>query len=379
MIAIFTDMTEDYLENFVNISTPIWFIHNSIDYSEFDFNRVEENKINIYADYHIRYYPSVNDPYELSDERIHEQPSIKHCYNGEKIKTELFTIDKYVTPTFDISRFIPEYHHRNDKHVWGRKIGENVDYYGMTFNDTSETIRYMEVGCIENEYNKVFLEYYEPCAEEHYAKMPSNTIRIQNIKGIKEAHQEAARRVESRFFYVIDADAIVLDTFKFDFYPDQWNYDTVYVWRSINSVNGLEYGYGGIKLLPTDKVLACNEWRVDFTTSISDKFCPKMEVSNITVINSSAYDAFKSAFRECAKLSANAIKNSISLENNIRLHTWLTVGRDKPFGDIVLKAAKDGKEYGERCANDIEQLNKINDFEWLKEQYEKNYCGDKQE
>ena len=39
--------------------------------------------------------------------------------------------------------------------------------------------------------------------------------------------------------------------FKFEYYPDVWENDIVHVWRSKNQNNGLIYGYGGVKLFPT--------------------------------------------------------------------------------------------------------------------------------
>ena len=48
--------------------------------------------------------------------------------------------------------------------------------------------------------------------------------------------------------------AIIVDNFNFDHQVVRHNYNTVYVWRSQNPVNGLEYGYGGVKLLPTKEI-----------------------------------------------------------------------------------------------------------------------------
>ena len=61
--------------------------------------------------------------------------------------------------------------------------------------------------------------------------------------------------------------------------------DCVYVWRSLNPVNDLLYGYGGAKLFP-EKVLEAEDWSVDMTTTIGcPSLCPKIQVSNITAFN----------------------------------------------------------------------------------------------
>ena len=48
-------------------------------------------------------------------------------------------------------------------------------------------------------------------------------------------------------------------------------------------INDLVYGYGGVKLFPTQALRDANDWRIDFTTSLQTKkdkkvhlrLCPK--------------------------------------------------------------------------------------------------------
>ena len=131
--------------------------------------------------------------------------------------------------------------------------------------------------------------------------------RVNGIKGIHKAHKVAASKCLTKMFWVVDADADILDSFNFDFVPEKRNENVVHVWRSRNPINNLEYGYGGVKLLPRRKRLEMDEGTVDMTTSISDRFRPMEQVSNISVFNTDAFNTFKSAFRECAKLSSKVI------------------------------------------------------------------------
>ena len=62
-------------------------------------------------------------------------------------------------------------------------------------------------------------------------------------------------------------------------------HDTVYVWKSINPINNLVYGYGGLKLLPKKLVLDIDASKPDMTTSISKNFIPMDIISNITAFN----------------------------------------------------------------------------------------------
>jgi hypothetical protein len=58
-----------------------------------------------------------------------------------------------------------------------------------------------------------------------------------------------------------------------------------------------------------------------------------------------------------------------SKETEERLDIWCTMGADKPYGDYAIAGAKAGREYGYKHTGNVEELKKINDFDWLKEQF----------
>jgi hypothetical protein len=102
------------------------------------------------------------------------------------------------------------------------------------------------------------------------------------------------------------------------------------------------------------------------STSISDKFKVVDEISNIAAFNVDEFSTWRSAFRECAKLSSKTIKGQVDDETNERLRIWTTVGKDKPFGEYCINGARAGMEFGLSNSSD---LNLINNFDWLKEQF----------
>ena len=166
--------------------------------------------------------------------------------------------------------------------------------------------------------------------------------------------------------WIVDADAIVLDSFDFSYIPDITNQDTVHVYTSINPINGLEYGNGGVKLFPRLATVNMDTTTNDMSTSISDKFKVVDEISNIAAFNVDEFSTWRSAFRECAKLSSKTIKGQVDDETNERLRIWTTVGKDKPFGEYCINGARAGMEFGLSNSSD---LNLINNFDWLKEQF----------
>lgn len=225
-------------------------------------------------------------------------------------------------------------------------------------------------------YDIIFLSYGEPNAEENWESLRKRfptAKRVKGVKGIHEAHKAAAKKALTKMFWVVDADAKIVDNFAFNIHPAYRDIreDTVYVWRSQNPVNGLIYGYGGLKLLPKKLVKNVNANNCDVTTSISTNFMPMPEISNITEFNTDPFSAWKSGFRECAKLASKTIDRQKDQETKKRLDTWCNVGTNKPFGIDAIKGAKAGREFGENNKDNPCKLLKINDFDWLKEQYDK--------
>jgi hypothetical protein len=221
-------------------------------------------------------------------------------------------------------------------------------------------------------YDIVFISYQEPNADENWERLKSRfpfAKRVHGVKGIHQAHIKAAGYCFTDMIWVVDGDAIVLDDFNFEY--ELKDLDYVYVWRSRNPINDLEYGNGGIKLLPRKMTLNMDISKPDMTTSISTKFKPVFEVSNITAFNTDPFNTWKSAFRECCKLSSAIIDRQKQGETDIRLDAWCTLGKDRQYGEYAIAGAILGREYGIANKGNIESLKKINDFDWLKNKYGK--------
>lgn len=218
---------------------------------------------------------------------------------------------------------------------------------------------------ISKELDVVFISYNETNAEENWNRVKQKcpqAKRIKGVKGIFEAHKSAARIVNTDMFYVVDGDAYLVDDWKFDADPSIFDRDCVFVYKSTNPVNDLEYGYGGVKIFPKKLLLEATSWGTDMTTSIASKLKVIDKISNITKFNTDEFSAWRSAFRECTKLTANLNKDDDSLE---RLEAWTSKGIDRPFGPAALAGAKLGIAYA-RSDKDIEY---INDRDWLYEKF----------
>ena len=292
-----------------------------------------------------------------------------------------------VDENFDWNFYI-SYHNQYERkinHVW--KNGEYFDGVVLTTKHKPLSQReieyrffavkkeYEQVASTSKPYDIVFISSNEPNADENYNKLTQrypHAKRVHGVKGIHQAHIAGAELCETEMFWVVDGDAEILDTFDFDYQIARYDVDgrsTVYVWRSYNPVNSLVYGYGGVKLLPTALTRNVDVNSPDMTTSISNNFKAVAEMSNKTAFNTDEFSAWRSGFRECVKLASRAIDRQNEEETEFRLNAWCTKGVDKPFGEYAIAGAILGREYGMRNKDNKQALAKINDFEWLQEQF----------
>lgn len=261
----------------------------------------------------------------------------------------------------------------------------NGDYSKLTSEDLRlnkiKNVNYVrQQGSITEMFDIIFLSYNEPNAPGRFDKLQKkvselatvskrkpNLIWVKDIEGIFNAHQHASERVSSKMFWVVDGDADVLDSFDFSYMPDVYDEEVVHVWNSMNLINGLEYGYGGVKLFPTQMVRDATTWGLDFTTGLSSRFKAIPELSCYTRFNTDAYSAWRSAFRECVKLSLND-----DAESKERLEAWLHPNPDADFRHDAKRGAEEAVAFAKENKDNTEVLLNINDFDWLKTTYEQN-------
>jgi len=231
---------------------------------------------------------------------------------------------------------------------------------------------------------KFFLNFDDPNVEENYRRSKEKIKDLQKIstnKTIKQSHHLCASMSFTDQFMVLDADCYFLDSFNLytDIYNEVKDQEKVYIFRAKNPVNDLEYGHGGIKIF--QKKYFNEESTVDFSTSFKDRIVSVKKTLNEHRFNSSPFHAWRTAFRECVKLSSNIIlKHSDQLMSyeikkqkevtEYRLSTWCEKFNNVEFVDYVKLGALQGRDYGFNNSNDFESLMKINDFKWLTSQYE---------
>jgi hypothetical protein len=234
------------------------------------------------------------------------------------------------------------------------------------------------------EFDTVFISYDEPNAEKNYADLLTKVPwakRVHGVKGSDAAHKVAAEQSETEWLVTVDADNIVDSSF-FDMDLDMSNEKIrVYGWCGVNSVNGLRYGNGGLKIWHRDFILNMKtheaaespQAQVDFCWEDGYKNHPKS--FSQSVINCTPYQAWRAGFREGVKMTLKdgvkvpptEIKQQIWWHNIHRLKMWSTVGAHVENGKYAILGARMGT-YMTNCT-DWNYID-VRDFEILKQIYD---------
>jgi hypothetical protein len=292
---------------------------------------------------------------------------------------DTFTPDLHITYNpalprldYDIDDFGITWEYLNYEHVWlldrAYTPKDTDDIWTFKVRVTDDIKKEMVVDYVKPKLDPldvVFISYNEVNAEENWQRLLAlvpRAKRVDGVTGIFEAHKAAAELAESDMFFVVDGDAYIEDATVFDTQPSVFDRFCTFIWHSRNPVNGLEYGYGGVKLFPRNVVMNARSWKtLDFSTTVNRRIKVVNAISNTNQFNVDAVSTWRAAFRECVKLYASKTK-----ENLARLEVWKTVGQDNPYGDYALKAAEQAIEF---VNNNPKDLLKINDREWLNRQF----------
>jgi hypothetical protein len=237
-----------------------------------------------------------------------------------------------------------------------------------------------------SELDCIYLTYDEPRADEFWAKIRANVPwakRVHGVKGSDAAHKAAASASETDRFILIDGDNLP----DFKFFNEQLrlnrnNEDCVFRWRAYNSINGLNYGNGGLSSWTKNYVENMRSHEAtdgsDATTvefCFDDRYWAMHDQYSTTYPNSSNYHAWRAGFREGVKLCLDQGRRLDPEEfektwqgNRHNLEIWCTVGNDVDYGDWAIMGARYGA--WRVMFDDSWDHTEVRDFDKLKEIYE---------
>ena len=209
----------------------------------------------------------------------------------------------------------------------------------------------------------VYLSYDEPNAEANWAHLQNIcpwAQRVHGIKGSDAAHKACADITTGTHMITVDGDNQINpkffnQTWSFD---SSWNVDSsVLSFSSLNVINGLTYGNGGIKIWPRHVVQAMQTHEAVTSGSAAVDFCWHLDyvlmpgVWSTSWINHTPYQAWRAGFREGVKMAlVNGVliknpaewRSSMAKVNWDRLMVWLQVGLDQQNAAWAIMGARQG-------------------------------------
>jgi hypothetical protein len=216
------------------------------------------------------------------------------------------------------------------------------------------------------------IKFDEPETDANWSRLLSaapHATLIQGVPGIRAAHLVCAQRAHTSHFFVVDGDNWLLDEpiFDINFTPSE---DEVVVWRARNPVNGLIYGHGAVKFMPSKAAAgAMNGRSIDLATSLTPRYRIVPILASEHRFNVSPLLAWRTAFRECAKLASRLTRGPIEPEAAHRLTIWCSVANGAQNSQWCQLGAHDGRDFGTTYASNQEKLEALNDYSWLQKRF----------
>jgi len=213
----------------------------------------------------------------------------------------------------------------------------------------------------------IFISYDEDEAERNYQDLLTHyplAKRVHGTQGIRAAHEKASQMAQTEYFFTVDGDNRFIPGARLNI-PGKLIKDSVYVWRCQNPVNGLVYGYGGVKLWDRRIFTRAHLLAGDHSMNATKNYIIVNDVATITHFNTSPYASWRAAFREVIKLQHNIFLGIDNVSQG-RLDSWLNPDQNSKYASLVSLGAKQGvahylkdKAHSLDIINDYSKLNII--------------------
>ena len=231
----------------------------------------------------------------------------------------------------------------------------------------------------------IFISYDEPNADLNYSNLLEKAPwakRVHGVKGSDNAHKAAAELSSTDWFITVDGDNIVDPKF-FNIEIEEQSDVNVYSWCGLNSINGLRYGNGGLKIWKKDFVLNMKTHEAADDAKAQVDFCWENGYRNFpmvfiqTVVNATPFQAWRAGFREGVKMllkdglkvEKEKLKQEIYWHNLHRLRMWSCVGSHVENGSYAILGARQGSWL--TYCTDWNHVD-VRDFDVLKNIYDQN-------
>ncbi|MFG1921072.1 hypothetical protein [Cryptosporangium sp. NPDC048952] len=224
---------------------------------------------------------------------------------------------------------------------------------------------------IAGRFDGVFLSLDEPRADDLFARLCQSlgpVKRLHGVRPMRRAYQLCAELADTEQFFLADGDFDIDPGFDPDSVEPLAPGTAMRVWQAHNPVNGLTYGYGGLKLIRSAALRDLGE-AVDVLAALPGEIEFVGTPAGTTRIDQSAYHAWKAGFRECAMLARGCEYGATSTTSQQRRITAWTSGGTGPHADEAAFGAREGLTFAAASADDPIAWAQLNDPAWLRARF----------
>ncbi|MEU2670053.1 hypothetical protein ABZ622_14495 [Streptomyces sp. NPDC007164] len=216
-------------------------------------------------------------------------------------------------------------------------------------------------------FDAVQLSYDEPLAGSLHTRLArvlgGSVKRLHGVRGMRRAYRLTAELVDTETFFLADGDFAIDPEFSAAAVEPLADGVAMRVWQAVNPVNGLTYGYGGLKLISRTALREMGQ-AVDVLAALPGRVEFYRQTAGITRFNQSPFHAWKAGFRECAMLARGSEYGMTDASAQERIGAW-TSSRDGEYGPYAASGAHDGLDFAKAAARDPQRFEVLNDPTWL--------------
>lgn len=210
-----------------------------------------------------------------------------------------------------------------------------------------------------------FISFKENNCEANWHRLLEfhpNAKRIHGVKGIDQVHLACDTLSTTNYFWTVDGDNWLTEFLQYD-----GDVDDLVMFKAIDPLHDTPTLLGGVKIWRKGSIINPSMSKGDFSLNATAKKQIVDKCYSITAYNTSAYDTWKTSFRHCVKLMSMIFRDRPNARNiNFYLDQWQACETsNKPFAEWAYQGYLDAKDYANRHDGDIDQLNNINNYEWL--------------
>jgi hypothetical protein len=208
-------------------------------------------------------------------------------------------------------------------------------------------------------YDVFFICYDESNREENWQRVlhfHPNAIRVDGVKGINTAHIKCNDLSTTPYFWTVDGDNWLLQKLDME---DTVHHDLLLFW-AIDSIDQTEGSVGSVKLWKKGSIINRTMARGDFCTNATKKMLVVRKTLSIHKYDNTPYEAWKHTFRHMVKCYSGILPSEVK-DTNLTI-----VEKHKELNVYSYRGFLDAKEYVEECCGDLNKINLINDYAWLK-------------